>query len=153
MSFPAPRNWIARILFIFLAGFEPSLLGQFYEATASVAGPNRRNRAVQIKTNSPGTFEATFQPILNALSAIMQQLGRGAFANNSTDDLQDMLESLPISTDVFGIASNRIRNARRYLASNEFGAARWELNAMRQQLQSEAIARTSEPRRRLRLRS
>ena len=107
---------------------------------------------MQIKTISSGSFESTFQSILSALSAITQQLGRGAIASHHADDLHAMLETLPISTDDFGIASNRIRNAQRYLASNELGAARWELNAMRQQLNSRATTKTNEPRRRLRSR-
>ncbi len=78
---------------------------------------------MQIKSNSSVSFEATFQPILNALSAITHQLGRGAVASDHADDLHAMLETLPISTDDFGIASNRIRNAQRYLASKEVGAA------------------------------
>ena len=107
---------------------------------------------MQSKTNSSGTYEATFQPILSALSAISQQLGRGSTSSHTADELNAMLETLPISTDDFGIASNRIRNAQRYLASKEVGAARWELNAMRQQLHSRATAKASEPRRRLRMR-
>jgi len=63
-----------------------------------------------------------------------------------------MLEALPIGSDEFRIACNRLPNAQRYLASNEFNAAQWEINAMRQQLKSQAFAPSYEPRRRLRKR-
>ena len=41
-----------------------------------------------------------------------------------------LLESLPLSTSEFGLAMNRLNNARRYLKSNECGAARYELRLL-----------------------
>jgi hypothetical protein len=38
-----------------------------------------------------------------------------------------LLESLPLTTSEFALATNRLNNARRYLQSNERGAARYEL--------------------------
>lgn len=41
-----------------------------------------------------------------------------------------LLESLPLTTSEFSVATNRLNNARRYLESNERGAARYELGLL-----------------------
>lgn len=41
-----------------------------------------------------------------------------------------LFESLPLGTSEFGLAMNRLNNARRYLESNERGAARYELQLL-----------------------
>ena len=41
-----------------------------------------------------------------------------------------LLESLPLSTSEFGLATTRLNNARRYLESSERGAARYELRLL-----------------------
>lgn len=45
-------------------------------------------------------------------------------------DALGMLSALPLSTSEFTLAVNRLRNARRYLAANEPGAARFELRLL-----------------------
>ena len=42
-------------------------------------------------------------------------------------EFQRLLEALPLSTEEFGLAGNRLRNSRRYLDSDEWGAAKYEL--------------------------
>jgi hypothetical protein len=37
------------------------------------------------------------------------------------------LEALPLSTDVFGLALNRLQNAKKYWEEGEWGAGRFEL--------------------------
>ncbi len=54
---------------------------------------------------------------------------RTVFAKELTLIAQ-MLSSLPLATDVYGLAENRLANARRYLDSGEFGAARYELRLL-----------------------
>ena len=41
-----------------------------------------------------------------------------------------LLEVLPLDTTEFGLAVNRLANARHYLASGEYGAARYELRLL-----------------------
>jgi hypothetical protein len=76
----------------------------------------------------------------------------GQETDGEVDDLRILLETLPLSADEFGLACNRLTNAKRYLQSNEPGAAMWELNALKQQLQNRADAQPYEPRARRRLR-
>ena len=96
------------------------------------------------------TVSAVFQPVLNVLTRLAIKLGSDGAVDDGVDHLQSLLETLPLSSDDFGIACNRLGNARRYLESNERGAARWELNALASQLRNQANAKTREPRRRLR---
>ena len=49
-------------------------------------------------------------------------------------ELRLILESLPLNTDEFGVAGNRLRNAARYLKSGERGAACYELNLLSRNL-------------------
>ena len=47
-----------------------------------------------------------------------------------------MLAALPLSSSEFGLAGNRLNNARRYFQSAERGAARYELRLLERTLQS-----------------
>jgi hypothetical protein len=49
--------------------------------------------------------------------------------------LRLLLEALPLDTTEFGLAVNRLANARHYLGSGEFGAARYELRLLRRSLE------------------
>ena len=49
-------------------------------------------------------------------------------------EVQMMLAALPLNTDEFGLATNRLRNANRYLRSQELGAARYELRLLARSL-------------------
>ena len=60
---------------------------------------------------------------------------------NSTDTYEDafvevqlMLDALPLDTDEFASAGNRLRNACRYLKSEERGAACYELKLLSRNL-------------------
>lgn len=46
------------------------------------------------------------------------------------DRLRLLLEALPLGITEFYLASNRLANARHYLVSGEFGAARYELRLL-----------------------
>jgi hypothetical protein len=49
--------------------------------------------------------------------------------------LRLLLEALPLDTTEFGLAVNRLANARHYMGSGEFGAARYELRLLRRSLE------------------
>jgi hypothetical protein len=49
--------------------------------------------------------------------------------------LRFLLEALPLDTTQFGLAVNRLANARHYLESGEIGAARYELRVLRRSLE------------------
>ena len=46
-----------------------------------------------------------------------------------------LLQALPLDSAEFGLAINRLANARHYLESGEYGAARFELRLLRQSLE------------------
>ena len=50
------------------------------------------------------------------------------------------------STDEFGLACNRLKNARRYLIAREVGGARWELNTLRTETRSQLEAEVADGR-------
>ena len=104
---------------------------------------------MQIQTNTRVTIDSVFQPVLSTLSRLVRRVTGEGGASAEVNQLQTLLETLPLGSDEFGIACNRLRNAQRYLQSNEAGAARWELNALASQLRSRANAETREPRRKL----
>jgi hypothetical protein len=45
-----------------------------------------------------------------------------------------LLQALPLDTTEFALAVNRLANARHYLESGEYGAARFELRLLRRSL-------------------
>jgi hypothetical protein len=46
-----------------------------------------------------------------------------------------LLQALPLDTTEYGLAMNRLANARHYLESAEYGAARFELRLLRRSLE------------------
>jgi hypothetical protein len=51
------------------------------------------------------------------------------------EQIRLLLEALPLDTTEFGLALNRLANARHYLESGEYGAARYELHLLRRSLE------------------
>ena len=46
------------------------------------------------------------------------------------DDLRTLVESLSPASREFGLATNHVRKAQRFLSSDEVGAARYELRLL-----------------------
>lgn len=90
--------------------------------------------------------DSVFRPVLTALGRLAQRLRNGQDANGEVEDQRDLLETLPLSTEEFGLAVSRLANAYRFLEANEAGAARWELNAVTASLRTRAAAEAREPR-------
>ncbi|NLS92120.1 MAG: hypothetical protein GXX96_08060 [Planctomycetaceae bacterium] len=85
-------------------------------------------------SDAVGPLQEVFRPVLTALGRVVNQVSLNRTDDGELYELQVLLETLPLSTDQFGLACVRLQNAQRYLASQEQGAARWELNTLRQQL-------------------
>jgi len=94
-------------------------------------------------TNSARTpSDVTVSDILGqatrSVNSLLAKLDRSTGPNDDnvgeTADLQRVMEALPLSTDEFGLATNRLRNASRYLRSHERGAARYELKMLARSL-------------------
>ena len=76
------------------------------------------------------TIEQVRQEAVLKLAAILQMLQRRSDPRDHLETVGSLLESLPLSTGDYGIAQNRLRNAERYLRSQEHGAARFELQLL-----------------------
>ncbi|MEM1180490.1 MAG: hypothetical protein AAGG48_22030 [Planctomycetota bacterium] len=75
--------------------------------------------------------------LLTAVEYLMRQVRRRVEVLDEISAVQSLLESLPLTTDTYGAAVNRLTNAHRYLLSREFGAAGYELKLLAGGLQSE----------------
>ena len=65
--------------------------------------------------------------LAQCLGQLMDHETEADLSNGQLTEAAMLLESLPLSTSEFGLATNRLNNARRYMESNERGAARYEL--------------------------
>lgn len=104
----------------------------------------------QVKKFQPVELSAVFGPVLRLLGHITGRK-HPADAKGDLEKLQHFLETLPLSTEDFGLACARLKNAQRYLVARELGAARWELQTLRQQLLYRVETSAKEPRLRKRL--
>src|SRR5262245_55657644 len=64
------------------------------------------------------------------LQSLMPRLNDTTRAADEIENLREIIESLPLSTAESSLAMNRLRNAQRYLSSDELGAARCELRLL-----------------------
>ena len=100
------------------------------------------------------TLPTTFLDTYHTVSQRLEDLLNGNAGDNPHEDLsriESVLDSLPLATDEYGLAQNRIRNARRYYQAREVGAARYELRLLMCSLRHKFADQVAvEPRRRLR---
>ena len=82
------------------------------------------------------------------LVRLIRKLDAGENPSDDFLEVGQLLESLPMASGEFGLAKNRLKNARRYMQSRERGGARWELAALLDSLRREGNAAPAEPRRR-----
>jgi hypothetical protein len=67
------------------------------------------------------------QLLKKAIERAIEKIKNNVRINHEVDQARALLESMPLTTEEFGHANNRLRNANRYVNSSEFGAASWEL--------------------------
>ena len=68
---------------------------------------------------------------LTTIAAATRKMTRRLDIQDELDQARRLLESLPFSTEEYGLACNRLRNAGRFVKSGEYGAASWELKTLR----------------------
>lgn len=96
------------------------------------------NRAQQVSVRpTGGTKPSIGNEIRDRCCLLARLLNRLLQINGDPKDYEDefnaaamLLQTLPLASDPYGLAMNRIFNARRYLASHEVGAARYELRLL-----------------------
>ena len=86
------------------------------------------------------TLATVFRPVISTLAQLARHVRDGRSADQELEELRFLLETLPLTTEQFSLATNRLKNAHGYVKARENGAARWELNALRQQLANHLTA-------------
>jgi hypothetical protein len=69
-----------------------------------------------------------------ALDGLLEQVFPGGRSDTGFEEVRRLLEAVPLASGEFGVAVNRLENARRYLHAGEHGAARYELCLLRRSL-------------------
>lgn len=100
----------------------------------------------KLHTATPDTIR---QELRQAIEHLLVNLHRPDVPND-VQDVRDLLDSLPLATDEYATALNRLRNAHRYLVSQERGAARYELRLLAGSLRNQREVNVRPRRRRLR---
>ena len=68
--------------------------------------------------------------LMQMLRNLLERLHVGNIWADGLLEALEMLHALPLTSHEFGVATNRLNNARRYLFANELGAARFELQLL-----------------------
>ncbi len=84
----------------------------------------------QTTTQTAPTIQQVHQSVQQTLRCLMQSRNLDDRTVHTFQATRGLLESLPLSTDEFGLACTRLDNARRYLEFTEPGAARYELRLL-----------------------
>lgn len=95
------------------------------------------------------SIQQVHQSIQRTLGDLMRSRSLDDRTLDTFQAARDMLKSLPLSADEFGLACIRLDNARRYLEFTEPGAAWYELRMLAANLRLGADL-VREPRRRMR---
>ena len=68
-----------------------------------------------------------FERLLQTGRRLLQEVASGATENWYFNDVRELLEKVPLTTDDYAVANRRLRNAIYYATIGETGAARYEL--------------------------
>jgi len=79
-------------------------------------------------------FSEIREAIRRQISAFIERNGDDKADTEEIEPIARFLECLPLATSEFDLARARLRNAYRYIRSNEIGAASYELRLLRGQL-------------------
>ena len=88
----------------------------------------------KLRTATPDTIR---QELLQTIEHFLRCLRQDTLVLDNLQEVRGLLDSLPLASDEYGTASNRLRNAHRYLVSQEHGAARYELQLLAGSLRCE----------------
>jgi len=71
------------------------------------------------QSSQNATIESVFRPVLSSLARLARQVHDGRDTSSDVNELRVLLETLPLSSEQFALACNRLRNAHRYLQAQE----------------------------------
>jgi hypothetical protein len=87
-------------------------------------------RIATTETSAPSTIDEIRSLAAGRLKSLVRNLSNLGRTANELHKLRTMIESLPLTSGEFCVAVNRLRNAQRYLCSDEIGAASYELRLL-----------------------
>ena len=85
--------------------------------------------------------DCRFKVVRDEVKSLVDVTGRRCVSSRELAQIAEFLETLPLTTERFSLARQRLRNAQRYLESAEFGAASYELRLLDGILREPAVAR------------
>jgi hypothetical protein len=87
-------------------------------------------REPDVTTTSTNLISAAFERLINVVERLLRDVANGVTDSPQYDNVKELLATVPLSTDEYAIASQRLSNACRYAAEGESGAARYELTLL-----------------------
>ena len=81
------------------------------------------------RVQAAGELVNVWDAAVAAVDALAKQVKRGN-VNGPLCEVRELLEALPFSSGDFSRVANNLRNAERYLRSQEWGAASYELRLL-----------------------
>lgn len=82
-----------------------------------------------VRTRTVERLVNVWEAAIATLGALAEQVRRGD-ADGQMGEVQALLEALPLRSGDFSRVANNLKNAERYLQSNEYGAAAYELRML-----------------------
>lgn len=76
------------------------------------------------------TLEKVYLPVLTAVGRLLRAIKSDRTLDCDFDRAMFLLETLPLTSDEFGVAKLRLNNAKLYSSNGELGAAGWEVKAV-----------------------
>lgn len=76
------------------------------------------------------TTDTRFSAVQNAVRSFLMGMTTRPVWARELGLITQMMQTLPIATDLLDVAERRIENTRKYLESAEFGAAQYEMKLL-----------------------
>ena len=83
-----------------------------------------------IQKLSVATPHTIRQELLQTVEELLLMIRHSVEVLKELQEVRNQLDALPLASDDYSTAANRLRNAHRYLVSQERGAARYELQLL-----------------------
>ena len=76
------------------------------------------------------TIEQVYHDFVSCVNGLVRHASEGVLDDDGFEQAFKLVASLPLSTEEFAVAVNRLKNARQYVDDAEFGAALFELRLL-----------------------
>lgn len=86
-------------------------------------------------THGLALVDQAFHAFFESATELQNSLADASWSDESWIELQQILESLPLTTAEFGQTLNELHNAHGYARRDELGAAQYELRMLQRRMQ------------------